>query len=144
MESDCACLNRLIREVLDQSATVRFMRDPTRGGVATVLNELTGNRNFGISIEESAIPVGNGVRAMCEILGFDPLYIANEGKVLILTGEKEGVSILSIMKKNKLGRQSAIIGQVVKDHPGRVVLKTSTGGSRIVDSLTGDPLPRIC
>ena len=144
VESDCACLNRLIREVLDQSATVRFMRDPTRGGVATVLNELTGNRNFGISIEESAIPVGNGVRAMCEILGFDPLYIANEGKVLILTGEKESVSILSIMKKNKLGRQSAIIGQVVKDHPGRVVLKTSTGGSRIVDSLTGDPLPRIC
>jgi hydrogenase expression/formation protein HypE len=142
--SDCASLNHLIREVLDQSSTIKFMRDPTRGGVATVLNELAGKTGLGIEIEESALPVNRGVTAMCELLGFDPLYIANEGKVLIVTNPMEGNHILEIMKKNKLGKQSAIIGRITSDHPGKVVLKTETGGRRIIDSLTGDPLPRIC
>ncbi|MCX6286669.1 MAG: hydrogenase expression/formation protein HypE [Bacteroidetes bacterium] len=144
VKSDCACLNHLIREVLDHTTSVKFMRDPTRGGVATVLNELTGTKKFGISIDEPDLPVGKGVRAMCELLGFDPLYVANEGKVVIVAAEKECGRILEIMKKNELGKQSAVIGKVVSDHPGKVVLKTETGGKRIIDSLTGDPLPRIC
>jgi hydrogenase expression/formation protein HypE len=142
--SDCASLNHLIRQMLDQSSRVKFMRDPTRGGVATVLNELAGKTGLGIEIDESALPVTRGVTAMCELLGFDPLHIANEGKVLIVADPVEGDHILEIMKKNNLGKQSAIIGRITGDHPGKVMLKTETGGRRIIDSLTGDPLPRIC
>jgi hydrogenase expression/formation protein HypE len=130
--------------MLDQSSRVKFMRDPTRGGVATVLNELAGKTGLGIEIDESALPVTRGVTAMCELLGFDPLHIANEGKVLIVADPVEGDHILEIMKKNNLGKQSAIIGRITGDHPGKVMLKTETGGRRIIDSLTGDPLPRIC
>lgn len=144
VRSDCACLNQLIREVLNQTTSVKFMRDPTRGGVATVLDELAGIMPYGIAVEESALPMGKGVRAMCELLGFDPLYVANEGKVIIVAGEKEGELTLEIMKKNKLGKHSAIIGRVVNDHAGKVVLKTGTGGKRILASLSGDLLPRIC
>jgi len=143
VESDCASLNHMLREVLDTSS-VKFMRDPTRGGVATVLNELVGKTKLGIEIDESALPINPGVKAMCELLGFDPLHIANEGKVLIVAGEKEGPEILEILKQNELGRKSTIIGQVVSDHPGKVVLKNETGGRRIIDSLSGDQLPRIC
>lgn len=142
--SDCASLNHLIREVLDWTSGVKFMRDPTRGGVATVLNELAGKIGLGIEIDESALPVNSGVSAMCELLGFDPLHIANEGKVLLVAAEDEGYHILEIMKKNNLGVRSAIIGRVTGNHPGKVVLNTETGGRRIIDSLTGDPLPRIC
>jgi hydrogenase expression/formation protein HypE len=143
VESDCASLNHLINEVLDKYA-VKFMRDPTRGGVATVLNELVGKTGLGIEISEPDLPVNNGVRAMCEILGFDPLHIANEGKVLIVAGENYGLKILEVLKNNEFGKKSAIIGRIVNDHPGKVVLRNETGGRRIVDSLTGDQLPRIC
>ena len=143
VESDCASLNKLVREVLNKT-TVKFMRDPTRGGVATVLNELAGKIQLGIEIDESALPLDKGVEAMCELLGFDPLHIANEGKVVIVAGEQEGLKILEILKKNELGIKSAIIGRVVSDHPGKVVLKNQTGGRRIVDTLAGDQLPRIC
>jgi hydrogenase expression/formation protein HypE len=143
VESDCASLNQLIREVLNQSP-VKFMRDPTRGGVATVLNELVEKTKLGIELDESVMPVTSGVKAMCELLGFDSLHIANEGKVLIVASEKDGNAILEILKKNELGLKSAIIGRVVADHPGKVVLKNETGGRRIVDSLSGDQLPRIC
>ena len=143
VESDCASLNHLIREVLDNSP-VKFMRDPTRGGVATVLNELADKIQLGVEIDESALPVNNGVKAMCELLGFDPLHIANEGKVLIVADENDAINILKVLQNNELGLQSAIIGRVVSDHPGKVVLKNETGGRRIVDSLAGDQLPRIC
>ena len=143
VESDCASLNHLIREVLDKSP-VKFMRDPTRGGVATVLNELAGKIQLGIEMDEPAVPVDSGVKAMCEILGFDPLHIANEGKVLIVASEKDAMDILNVLKNNELGKQSAIIGRVVNDHPGKVVLRNETGGRRIIDSLSGDQLPRIC
>jgi hydrogenase expression/formation protein HypE len=143
VESDCASLNHMIREVLDKSS-VKFMRDPTRGGVATVLNELVAKTKLGIEIEESSLPINPGVKAMCELLGFDPLHIANEGKVLIVAGEIEGLEILEILKKNELGTKSTIIGRVVSEHPGKVVLKNETGGRRIIDSLSGDQLPRIC
>jgi hydrogenase expression/formation protein HypE len=142
--SDCASLNHLIGEVLDQSQGVKFMRDPTRGGVATVLNELAGKSGLGIEIDETALPMNKGVTAMCELLGFDPLHIANEGKVIMVAGQEEGAHILDIMKTNSLGMHSAIIGHVTGDHPGKVILKTETGGKRIIDTLTGDPLPRIC
>ncbi|MEI7942920.1 MAG: hydrogenase expression/formation protein HypE [Candidatus Riflemargulisbacteria bacterium] len=142
--SDCASLNHLIREVLDGSTQLKFMRDPTRGGVATVLNELAEKTGLGIEIDEPALPMNSGVVAMCELLGFDPLHIANEGKVIIVAGETDGERILDILTNNILGSRSAIIGRVTGDHPGKVVLKTETGGRRIIDSLTGDPLPRIC
>jgi hydrogenase expression/formation protein HypE len=143
VESDCASLNHLINAVLEKYP-VKFMRDPTRGGVATVLNELAGKTRKGIEISEPELPVNNGVRAMCEILGFDPLYIANEGKVVIVAGENYGLKILEVLKNNEFGKKSAIIGRIVNDHPGMVVLRNETGGRRIVDSPTGDQLPRIC
>jgi hydrogenase expression/formation protein HypE len=143
VESDCASLNHLIKEVMDRYP-VKFMRDPTRGGVATVLNELSFKTNLGIELSEPDLPVNKEVKAMCEILGFDPLHIANEGKVLIVAAEKDGLKILDLLKKNILGKKSAIIGRIVNEHPGKVVLKNETGGRRIVDILTGDQLPRIC
>ena len=142
--SDCASLNQIIRDLLDGSSGVKFMRDPTRGGVAAVLNELAVKINRGIEINEQVLPVNKGVSAMCEILGFDPLHIANEGKVVVVASGKESQHILEILKNHPLGKQSAIIGHIVIDHPGKVVLQTGTGGKRIVDSLTGDQLPRIC
>ena len=142
--SDCASLNHMIGKVLDQSSGVKFMRDPTRGGVAAVLNELAGKIKLGIEVEESAVPISTGVEAMCEILGFEPLHIANEGKVLLVAGQQECDNILKIMKKNKHGKDSTVIGRIVSDHPGKVVLRTLTGGRRIIDTLTGDLLPRIC
>lgn len=143
VESDCASLNLLISEVIAKYK-VRFMRDPTRGGVASVLNELAEKTGIGIEIDETALPVRESVKAMCEILGFDPLHVANEGKVIIVASEKSANDILKILKNNELGKDSAIIGRVVKDHPGKVVLKNATGGRRIIDSLSGDQLPRIC
>ncbi len=143
IESDCASLNHLIREILEK-APVKFMRDPTRGGVATVLNELVEKSGLGIEINESDLPFSNGVKAMCELLGFDPLHVANEGKVVIVAAEDLAPIIMDAMKKNKLGIMSSVIGRVVSEHPGRVVLKNETGGSRIIDSLSGDQLPRIC
>lgn len=143
VESDCACLNHLIQEVVNR-ATVKFMRDPTRGGVATLLNELAGKIHLGIEIDEQALPLDKGVVAMCELLGFDPLHVANEGKVLFVAAERDGLQILELLKNNELGMKSAIIGHVVNEHPGKVVLKNQTGGRRIIDSLPGDQLPRIC
>jgi hydrogenase expression/formation protein HypE len=143
VESDCASLNHLIRNLLDNT-TVKFMRDPTRGGVASVLNELVQKIKLGIEIEESALPIAKGVKAMCEVLGFDPLHIANEGKVLIVASETDGLKILERLKNHELGKNSAIIGRIVSDYPGKVVLKNETGGRRIIDTLSGDQLPRIC
>lgn len=142
--SDCASLNRLIALILDNTRSVKFMRDPTRGGAATVLNELAGRIPYGIELEEELIPVGRGVMSMCEILGFDPLYVANEGKVIMVVSKRESVKVMEIMKRHTHGKHGAIIGKIVRDHPGRVVLHTITGGRRIVDALAGDPLPRIC
>jgi hydrogenase expression/formation protein HypE len=143
VESDCASLNHMIRAFLDK-ATVKFMRDPTRGGVAAVLNELAGKTGMGIEINEAALPVRNSVRAMCELLGFDPLHVANEGKVVIVAPEINASEILEILKNFEYGKDCAIIGRMLTDHPGRVVLKNITGGRRIIDSLSGDQLPRIC
>ncbi|MCJ7821412.1 MAG: hydrogenase expression/formation protein HypE [Bacteroidales bacterium] len=143
VESDCTSLNHLISAVLGKS-NPKFMRDPTRGGVAAVLNELAGKTGKGIEINESALPVRNDVKAVCEILGFDPLHVANEGKVLIVASEHEATDILEALRAHESGKDSAVIGKIVNDHPGRVVMKNETGGRRIVDTLSGDQLPRIC
>ncbi len=143
LSSDCASLNHMIHEVLEKT-TVKFMRDPTRGGVATVLNELAGKVKLGIEIDETALPLKSNVKAMCEILGFDPLHVANEGKVIFVVAHEFESEILEALRNSEFGRQSAVIGRVVDNHPGKVVLKNETGGRRIIDSLSGDQLPRIC
>ncbi|MFC1517919.1 hydrogenase expression/formation protein HypE [Candidatus Margulisiibacteriota bacterium] len=144
INSDCASLNELIAKVLRISDKVKFMRDATRGGVATVLCELAENKKLGIKLDEDTIPIKENVRGICEMLGFDPLYVANEGKVVIVIGAEDAEKVLKEMKKDPLGKESAVIGEIVQDHAGKVVLNTVVGGSRIVDMLSGAQLPRIC
>jgi len=120
------------------------LRDPTRGGLATVLNEVAGQAGVGIEIEERAIPVRDAVRAACELLGLDPLYVANEGKLVAFVAPAVAAAVLARMRADEYGREAAVIGQVTAEHPGRVVLRTPLGARRIVDMLTGEQLPRIC
>jgi hydrogenase expression/formation protein HypE len=143
VESDCTSLNHMISSVLDRSQ-VKFMRDPTRGGVAGVLDELASKTGKGIEIIESALPVRDNVKAMCEILGFDPLNIANEGKVVIVASGNRADEILEILRNDEAGRDSAVIGRISDRLPGKVILRTVSGGSRFVDPMSGDQLPRIC
>ncbi|MBI9053776.1 MAG: hydrogenase expression/formation protein HypE [Bacteroidales bacterium] len=144
IQSDCACLNELIQSVLKAGKRVKFMRDVTRGGLATVLNELVGIVNLGLELEEKEIPVKESVRGLCEVLGFDPLYLANEGKVLMVVHPDDAEGVIEILNKNLLGIESRIIGEVVSDHPGMVIGKTEIGGKRIINMLQGEQLPRIC
>jgi len=123
---------------------VHVLRDPTRGGVATVLNELSHASQTGMIIDEEKIPVSEEVRGACEILGLDPLYIANEGKLIIILPEKEAIKVIEAMRQHPLGREASIIGKITSEHPGIVRMTTSIGSSRIIDMLTGDQLPRIC
>ena len=120
------------------------MRDPTRGGIATTLNEIAYCLSFGISIDEKNLPVLNGVREACELMGYDPLYLACEGRVVVIVAEEDAGKVLKAMRTDKLGERSAPIGRVVKDHKGKVFLNTNAGGKRIVDMLSGEQLPRIC
>jgi hydrogenase expression/formation protein HypE len=142
--SDCAPLNKLVADMLAASKNIRCMRDPTRGGLATTLNDFAVQSNVGISIVEDKIPVAKAVLAACELLGLDPLYIANEGKLVATVDSKDAGPILDKMKHNKYGKNAVIIGEVVAEHPGRVVMKTTLGASRIVDMPVGELLPRIC
>jgi hydrogenase expression/formation protein HypE len=144
IESDCAPLNSLVADMLAASANIHSLRDPTRGGLATTLNELADQSSVGIDLEEELIPVNEAVRAACELLGFDPLYVANEGKLITIVAPGDAEAVLNAMKKNAYGRDSVIIGEVTDKHPGRVNMKTLLGASRIVDMLSGELLPRIC
>lgn len=144
IKSDCASLKDFVMDLLKVFKGIKFMRDPTRGGLATVLNELVSEKDFGIKIYENKIPVKEEVRAVCELLGFDPLYIANEGKIVIVVSNKEADLVLNAMKKHPLGRKASIIGEIVKEPPGKVYMETVIGGTRIVDALIADQLPRIC
>ena len=144
IHSDCACLNHLIKNALDVTENIHFMRDATRGGLATVLCELAKNKNFGIEINEETLPVNENVRGMCELLGFDPLYVANEGKVVMVVGKEDAEKVLATLRKNDLGKDAAIIGEVVDEHKGKAWLTTGIGGRRIIDMLAGEQLPRIC
>ena len=144
IQSDSAPLNDLITDVLKKSKNVHVMRDPTRGGIASALNEIAQSSGKGVHIFEDKIPVSEEVKGACEILGLDPLYIANEGKVLIFVPNSEAPGILEVMQNHQLGKESAIIGKVTKDDSGLVVMKTLIGSSRIVDMISGEQLPRIC
>lgn len=147
VRSDSQPLNGLIAKMLGASAKIRFMRDPTRGGVATTLNEMVKDMPFGISLDEKELPITNGVREACEFLGFDPLYLACEGRVLVVvepSDEKKLLNIMNIMRRNRAGIGSRRIGVVTDDHNGKVFINTQTGGKRIVDMLSGGQLPRIC
>jgi hydrogenase expression/formation protein HypE len=144
IESDCACLHGLIQTVLAAAPGIRFMRDATRGGLATVLNEIAEASQVGIEIDEAATPIREQVKAFCEILGLDPLYLANEGKILCVVPPDQAEAALAAMRSHPLGRDSAIIGRATDGQPGRVVMRTVFGGRRIVDMLVGEQLPRIC
>ncbi len=142
--SDCAPLNRLVAEMLKASKDIHCMRDPTRGGLATTLNDFAEKSNVGIKIEEEKIPAAKAVLGACELLGLDPLYIANEGKLVAVVPAKDSDAVLAAMKKHQYGKNAVIIGEVVAEHPRRVVMKTTLGASRIVDMPVGELLPRIC
>ncbi len=144
VKSDCASLSKLILSVLKKCSNVRFMRDPTRGGLATTMNEIVSGMHFGIRLFEEKIPLKEPTKAACELLGLDPLYIGNEGKVVMVLPEKEAYKALGVMKKDKLGARAAIIGEVTKNFKGKVTIRTRVGGERIVDMLSKEALPRIC
>jgi hydrogenase expression/formation protein HypE len=144
VQSDCAPLNGLVADMLEASKNIHVLRDPTRGGLATTLNEIASQSDVGISIFEDKVPVHDGVRGACELLGFDPLYIANEGKTVAFVAADYAEKVLAAMKNNNYGKEAAIIGEVTESRKGKVVLKTRLGASRMIDMLTGELLPRIC
>ena len=142
--SDCAALNGLCEAILSCGAAVRVLRDPTRGGVATTLCEFAEGSPYSIELDEGRIPVRDGVKAACEMLGLDPLYCANEGKLLCVVDEQDAEAVLTAMHATEEGKDAARIGRVTDAHPGKVVMKTAFGGSRILQKLAGAQLPRIC
>lgn len=144
LKTDSAPLNHMVKAVLTQGNQVHVLRDPTRGGVGTTLNEIASQSAVGIRIRETALPLKGAVAGTCELLGFDPLYIANEGKLLAVVAPESADRVLEIIRNDEFGRDAAIIGEVVAEDPGKVFLETGIGGLRIVDMLTGEQLPRIC
>ncbi len=144
LESDTAALTGLAQAMLEVCPAIRCMRDPTRGGLSSALNELAAASRVGVRLDEAAIPVRPEVHAACEILGLDPLYVANEGKVIAVVPPEDAGRVLAAMREHPLGKDAAIIGTVVAEHPGVVVLGSRIGGERVVVLLTGEQLPRIC
>lgn len=142
--SDTAALNGLIAHMLGVCPDIRVMRDPTRGGLAATLNEFARQSGWGIEIHESRIPMEEPVRAACDLLGLDPLLVANEGKVVAIVPAPAADELITVMQQHPLGQQAAIIGQVTEQHPKRVVARTPIGGSRIITLPIGEQLPRIC
>jgi hydrogenase expression/formation protein HypE len=148
IESDSAALHTLVAEMLGVSSNVtheiRCMRDPTRGGVSSTLNEIAQQSRVGIELEESSLPIHEQVRGACELLGLDPLYVANEGKLIAIVAPEAADAVLQAMRRHPLGAEAQIIGTVKKENPGLVTMRTPLGTTRIVDMLSGDQLPRIC
>jgi hydrogenase expression/formation protein HypE len=144
VESDCAALHTLVADMLSASREIRCMRDPTRGGVSSTLNEIAEQSRVGIQIEESAIPIREEVRGACEMLGLDPLYVANEGKLIAIVAPEAADAVLAAMRNHALGKKAQIIGTVVESSSPMVTMRTPLGTSRIVDMLAGGQLPRIC
>lgn len=142
--SDTAPLNHMVKNMLSVCKNIHVLRDPTRGGIGTALNEIAIKSEIGIKIYEEKIPVKNEVAAICELLGFDPVYIANEGKLLAFVPPDHVEKVLDVIRENRFGRKACIIGEVVEDNPRKVFMQTRIGGTRIVDMLTGEQLPRIC
>jgi hydrogenase expression/formation protein HypE len=144
LQSDCACVFPLIERAMNACDAIRIMRDPTRGGLSTTLNEFVLDQRFGIEIDETAVPVKDPVRAICELLGFDPFNLANEGKVVLVAPKDMAEMIVCAMQSSPLGKDAAVIGQVTDRYPGKVCMKTVVGGERIVDMIVEEPFPRIC
>ena len=144
IKSDTAPLNAMVKSIFDSGCEIHVLRDPTRGGVGTTLNEIAFQSKVCIKIDEKSLPVKPAVAGICELLGFDPVYLANEGKLLAFVAEKDTDKALETIRKNEFGKDAVVIGEVVLDDPGRVYMNTAIGGSRIVDMLTGEQLPRIC
>lgn len=144
LESDCAPLNHLVEAILRVSGQVRVLRDPTRGGLATSVNEIASQSQVGILLQEDLIPVHPAVEAACEMLGFDPLYIANEGRLLAIVGQSDADAVLSAMRTDRYGEHASRIGEIVEAPKGRVLMRTAYGTTRVVDVLMGEMLPRIC
>jgi hydrogenase expression/formation protein HypE len=146
LQSDSAPLNHMVEKMFKAAdgKDIHVLRDPTRGGVGTALNEIAEKSAIGIEIHEKKIPLKAQVAAACELLGFDPLHLANEGKLVAFVSPESAETVLEAIRSDPYGKDAAIIGEVVKDHPGKVILKTRIGGKRIVDMLAGEQLPRIC
>lgn len=145
IQSDAAPLNGFMEEILNATKNIHMMRDPTRGGISSALNEIALSSNTEIMIEESKIQINEEVKGACELLGFDPLYVANEGKLLVFLPPSETDKVLGVMKNHPLGKNAGVIGRVTDSvNPGSVIMKTSIGTFRIVDMIAGDQLPRIC
>jgi len=144
IESDSAALHTLTAAMLGVSHDIRCMRDPTRGGVSSTLNEIAQQSRVGIELEESSLPIHEQVRGACELLGLDPLYVANEGKLIAIVAPEAAEAVLQAMRRHPLGAEAQIVGKVKEAHPGLVTMRTPLGTTRIVDMLAGDQLPRIC
>ncbi|MGH2797827.1 MAG: AIR synthase-related protein [Thermoleophilaceae bacterium] len=144
LESDTAPLNGLVEALLEATSGVRCLRDPTRGGLATVLAELALTAEVSIALDERSLPVRPQVNGACEILGIDPLYVANEGKLVAVVAPEAADAALAALREHPIGAGAAVVAEVRADPPGLVLLETAFGGSRVVDMLAGDPLPRIC
>lgn len=144
VESDCAPLNGLVSQILSFKSALHCMRDPTRGGLATTLNEIAAQSQVSLRIYEDKIPVKESVRTACEMLGLEPLYVANEGKLIVICSAESAAAIVAALRQNRYGQDAAIIGEVASAPPGRVVLQTRLGASRIIEMLSGELLPRIC
>jgi hydrogenase expression/formation protein HypE len=142
--SDTAPLGTLVNAMLEVTPALHCLKDPTRGGVATVLNEIARHSEVAVVIDEAKIPVRDEVRGACELLGIDPLYVANEGKLVAVVAAEAAADVLAVMRQHPYGRQAEIIGEVQEEPQGLVLMRTAFGGTRIVDMLIGDPLPRIC
>ncbi|MFZ7113701.1 MAG: hydrogenase expression/formation protein HypE [Desulfatiglandales bacterium] len=144
LESDCAPLNGLVRDMLEVSPDIHCLRDPTRGGLASTLNEFAESSKVGIRIMEDRIPLRRTVQGACELMGFDPLHVANEGKLVAVVAPQDAEGILEKMRRHEYGTDAVIIGEITGEHPGRVVMETRLGTSRIIDLPAGELLPRIC
>jgi len=144
IESDTAPVHGMVEALLAAAPNTRWMRDPTRGGLGTICNELAQDAGVAVILDEDALPVAPMVRGACDLLGIDPLYVANEGKFVAVVAAEEADAALAALRSHPLGRRAALIGEIREDPPGIVVLLTTFGGTRIVDMLVGDPLPRIC
>jgi len=144
IESDCAPLSDLVQHMLSYTKNVNVLRDPTRGGIATSLNEIAEKSKVSIKVNENKIPVKKAIIGACEMLGFDPLYVANEGKLIAIVSKKDAYGLLNHMKKHPLAKDSEIIGEVTEGKAGRVIMKTLIGSTRILDMMIGELLPRIC
>lgn len=144
IQSDVAPLNHMIEAMLDVSDNIHVLRDPTRGGLATTLNEIAVQSKAGICLDEHAVPIRPEVSAACEMLGFDPLYIANEGKLVAIVAREDASAVLDTMRQTRYGVESVVVGEVLAEPAGRVLLRTQLGSTRVVDMLAGEMLPRIC